>query len=69
MDVPIDRRQHPRSADEMNGQGSAGPEPQFHDISGAALARSLGARFRPFSEPMGFGRPGDQGIIEFPLGR
>jgi hypothetical protein len=64
MDVPIDRSEHP------GGPGVLGqPEPSFNDVDAAALARSLGARFRPFSEPLGFGRPGDQGVIEFPLGR
>ena len=60
----IDRSEHPRSSDEMNGRGSAGPEPTNNDIDGSALARSLGGQFRPFSEPLGFGRPGDQGIVD-----
>ena len=70
MDLPIDRSEHPRSANEMDGQRetSAGPEPSYGDIDGAALARSLGARFRRPSVPWSGSRSGD-GIIEFPLGR
>ncbi len=59
MDVPIDRSEHPGGPEAL-GQ----PEPSFNDVDGPALARSLGAKFRPFSERLGFGRPGDQGIID-----
>ncbi len=68
MDLPIDRSAHPRSADEMNGLGSAGPDPGIHDIDGAGMARRLGLRFRQPSEMWPGARPGD-GIFEVPIGR
>jgi hypothetical protein len=68
MDLPINRDEHPRSARELSGQneGSAGPDPSFHDIDGPGLARSLGARFRKPSVPWPGSRSGD-GIVEFPI--
>jgi hypothetical protein len=61
MDVEIDRSEHP------GGPGALGqPEPSYRDIDGAALARSLGARFRRPTEMWPGARSGD-GIIEFPI--